>query len=107
MATGMSKESDLPGSLWLEAGGGCGIAILVLPQGAGRVQRHEWCWQGGTGRAAALWSHSLCRASKGAGSRGLALRKLPAKDCGGQPPLAPLAFSGITTVRRGKPPSST
>lgn len=81
MAAGVSGDSDPPGSLRL--GGGGGIAILVLPQGAGALPGQERCGQGGTGRAAGGWEPA--RASRVGGP---ALRKLPAKDCGGQPPLA-------------------
>lgn len=65
-----------------------GIAISVLLHGAGWVPGQERCWQG-------VWAglqdsgHTLpAEPAKASGVRGLALRKLPAKDCGGQPPLA-------------------
>lgn len=101
-ATGTSKDSDLPGSLWL---GGWKLQFRRCP----------WSWvgagagialAGGTGRAAGQGSHSYCRGGKTHQGRGPGPKEIA---CQGLRRAAathsPLAFSGTATARRRKPPS--
>lgn len=101
-ATGTSKDSDLPGSLWL---GGWKLQFRCCP----------WSWvgagagialAGGTGRAAGQGSHSYCRGGKTQQGRGPGPKEIA---CQGLRRAAathsPLAFSGTATARRRKPPS--
>lgn len=65
-----------------------GFAVSALPHGAGWMLGQEGCWQGSGQGCRTVVALSLQSQQKLTGSGGLALRKLPAKDCGGQPPLA-------------------
>jgi len=100
-ATGMRRDSDLTGSLWL--GGNCYFGAApwsCVGAGAGTVPA------GHTGRATGQWSHSPCSTNKSQRGQGPGPEEIA---CQGLRRAAatrsPLAFSGTATTRRRNPPS--